>query len=163
MNRRRKPEILRKGVCSAYRFLYEQALDDLARYTHKVAIGNHRILSLEGSQVRFSWRDRDHGNVRRELTLAAEDFIGRFLLHVLPLGFVKVRFFGWMGSKNKAAALSAIRAALGAPTPPWPPPDETPAECILRLTGADVRRCPHCGKATLVYVGSLPRAREGPS
>jgi hypothetical protein len=113
--------------------------------------------------VTFSWRDRAHGNLLGNLTLPASDFIGRFLLHILPPGFTKVRFFGWLGSKNKAKALPAIRTALGARAPAPPPADETPAQRILRLTGVDVRRCPHCAKPTLTYVGRLPRAREGPS
>lgn len=140
----------------------EQALDYLARYTHKVAIGDHRILALRNDRVTFSWRDRADDNRRKTLTLPSDRFIARFLLHILPSGFVKVRFFGWLGSRNKAAALPAIRAALGAQAPAAPPADETPTERILRLTGVDVGRCPHCGKRMLIYMGRLPPARDGP-
>jgi hypothetical protein len=132
----------------------EQALDYLARYTHKVAIGDWRIQALAHGEVTFSWRDRADANRLKPCTLPVERFVARFLLHILPEGFAKVRHFGWLASRRKKHALPAIRAALGAAAPP-PPPAETTAERILRLTGVDVRRCPHCGKAALAYVGRL--------
>jgi len=132
----------------------EQALDYLARYTHKVAISDHRILSLADGHVTFSWRDRADSNRLKTCTLPVERFVARFLLHILPEGFAKVRHFGWLASRQKKNALSAIRAALGAVAPP-PPLEETTVERILRLTGVDVRRCPHCGKPALSYVGRL--------
>lgn len=135
----------------------DQALDYLARYTHKVAIGDHRLLSLAGGPVTFSWRDRADHNRRKTCTLPAGEFIARFLLHILPHGFAKVRHFGWLASRNKKEALRAIRAALGAEPPP-DPPEETAAERILRLTGLDVRRCPFCGRSTLLYLGRLTPA-----
>jgi hypothetical protein len=141
----------------------EQALDYLARYTHKVAIGDHRILALQEGRVTFSWRDRSDNNCLKTLTLPAQQFVGRFLLHILPPGFVKIRFYGWLAARHKATALPAIRAALGAPAPVAPPKKEAPAERILRLTGVDVRRCPCCGKSSLVYLGRLPPARDGPA
>jgi len=140
----------------------EQALDYLARYTHRVAIGDHRILALQDGQVTFSWRDRSADNRLKTLPLSAPQFIGRFLLHILPHGFVKIRFYGWLAARHKATALPAIRAALGAPPPAEPRQDETPAERIQRLTGVDVTRCPHCLRGHLHYVAPLPRARDGP-
>lgn len=139
----------------------EQALDYLARYTHKVAIGNHRILNLQDGQVTFSWRDRADGNSLKTCTLSAGEFIGRFLLHIIPRGFAKVRHFGWLASRNKKATLAAIRATLGV-EPPSPRTPESTAERIMRLTGMDVRRCPCCGKSLLLYVGRIPPARAPP-
>ena len=133
----------------------EQALDYLGRYVHRVAISDHRILAVENGCVRFTYRDRADGNLLKELDLPAEEFITRFLYHVLPDGFVKIRYYGWLAAKNKTQTLAAIRAALNAQPPPPAPPEETPAERILRLTGVDVRRCPKCGRPTLVYVGRL--------
>ena len=133
----------------------EQALDYLARYTHKVAIGDHRILKLDDGQVTFSWRDRADGNQLKTCTLPALQFIGRFLLHILPRGFAKVRAYGWLAARHKKASLAAIRAALGAAAPAAPPANETPAERILRLTGVDRCLCPSCGKRTLIYAGRI--------
>jgi len=132
----------------------EQALDYLARYTHRVAIGDHRILKIDKDEVTFSWRDRGDGNSLKTLTLPCAQFIGRFLLHILPKGFTKVRAYGWLASRNKTANLAAIRAALGVAAPP-PPAEETTAERILRLTGINVKTCPCCRTGILVYLGSI--------
>ena len=136
----------------------DQALDYLARYTHRVAIGDHRILKIQKGEATFSWRDRDDGNKLKTLTLPAVQFIGRFLLHILPHGFTKVRAYGWLASRNKAANIAAIRTALGAATPPSPPAQETTAERILRLTGINVKSCPCCHKGTLVYLSLIAPA-----
>lgn len=139
----------------------EKALDYLGRYTHRVAISDHRIRAIADGGVTFSWRDRADGNAEKEMTLPLGDFIGRFLLHVLPKGFQKVRAFGWLAPRRKRGALAAIREALGTPPPP-PPEDETAPERILRLTRVDVTLCPVCGKGCLVCIRELHRARDGP-
>lgn len=141
----------------------EQTLDYLGRYVHRVAIGDHRIVSIANGQVRFSYRDRADHNRRKEMDLPATEFIQRFLYHILPPGFQKARYYGWLSSINKTKTLAAVRQALHAKPPP-PPPEETAPERILRLTGVDVRRCPRCGKSTLIYVRALPpnRARGPP-
>ena len=139
-----------------------QALDYLGRYTHRVAISDHRILDVQNGQVTFTWRDRANGNTEKTLTIPAADFIGRFLLHVLPRGFQKVRAYGWLAQRHKTATLAAIRAYLGVQPPPSPK-DETAPERILRLTGVDVTRCPICAAGHLFYVGELPRSRDGPA
>jgi predicted RNA-binding Zn-ribbon protein involved in translation (DUF1610 family) len=142
----------------------EQALDYLGRYVHRVAIGDHRILALDGDRVRFSYRDRSDDNRPKVKELPAVEFIHRFLYHVLPDGFRKIRYYGWMAPAAKTPALAAIRTSLSAPPPDprppdEPPPEETPADRILRLTGVDVRRCPHCGASALVRVRLLEPAR----
>jgi hypothetical protein len=139
----------------------EQALDYLGRYTHRVAISDHRIRAVEDGEVTFTWRDRADGNTKKTLTIPCVDFIGRFLLHVLPRGFQKVRAYGWLAQRHKTATLAAIRAHLGVQAPS-PPEDETAPERILRLTGVDVTRCPICQTGHLRYVGELPRSRDGP-
>ena len=141
----------------------EQALDYLGRYTHRVAISDHRILAVKDGQVTFAWRDRADGNSEKTMTIPCVDFINRFLLHVLPGGFQKVRAYGWLAQRHKTAALAAIRAALGAQPPSPPPEDETAPERIQRLTGVDVTRCPICAAGHLSYVGELHRARAGPA
>ena len=140
----------------------EQTLDYLGRYTHRVAIADHRILGVRDGRVTFEWRDRADGNTSKTMTLTCAEFVGRFLLHVLPKGFQKVRAYGWLAPRAKAATLAAIRDSLGA-EPPEPPPEcETAPERVLRLTGVDVTLCPVCKAGRLFCVGQLPRARDGP-
>ncbi len=141
----------------------EQALDYLGRYTHRVAISDHRILNVQNGEVTFAWRDRSDDNRSKTLAIPIVDFIGRFLLHVLPCGFQKVRAYGWLAPRNKQTALAAIRASLGASAPSTTPDRETPVERILRLTGVDVTVCPHCKQGHLDYIAQLPPARAGPS
>lgn len=116
---------------------------------------------LEG-QVRFSYRDHADGNRLKAMDLPAAEFIKRFLYHILPSGFQKARYYGWLSSTNKKKTMAAIRRVLSA-EPPSPPPEESPVERILRLTGVDVRRCPVCGQPTLTYVRVLlPTHARGP-
>lgn len=141
----------------------EQTLDYLGRYTHRVAVADHRILGVRDGAVTFTWRDRADGNAQKTMSLTCAEFIGRFLLHVLPKGFQKVRAYGWLSPKGKTLALAAIRAALGAQPPAPPPAGESAPERILRLTGVDVTLCPSCKGGHLVFTGQLPRARDGPA
>jgi Putative transposase len=90
----------------------EQVLHYLARYTHRVAISNGRLLALENGRVHFRWRDSQHGNQIQETSLAAVEFIRRFLLHVLPAGFVKIRHFGFLSNRNRKALIQHCRALL---------------------------------------------------
>jgi putative transposase len=90
----------------------EQVLRYLARYTHRVAISNGRLLALENGRVHFRWRDSQHGNQIQETSLAAVEFIRRFLLHVLPGGFVKIRHFGFLSNRNRKALIQHCRALL---------------------------------------------------
>jgi hypothetical protein len=105
----------------------EQVLRYLARYTHRVAISNGRLISLENGRVGFRWRDSQDGNQRKETSLEAVEFIRRFLLHVLPSGFVKIRHFGFLANRNRHKILQQCRELLppyaGKPllVPPSPP------------------------------------------
>jgi hypothetical protein len=128
----------------------EQVFDYLAAYLQRVAIANHRLLALEDGQVRWRWRDyRDH-HQSKEMSLPALEFIRRFLLHVLPRGFKRVRHFGLFGNRQRAERLQCARAALGrAADPPAPVAVGAAAELTLaliqRLTGIDLMVCPVCG------------------
>jgi hypothetical protein len=84
----------------------------LARYTHRVAISNGRLRSLQNGSVTFRWRDSQHSNQIKEMTLNAVEFIRRFLLHVLPGGFVKIRHFGFLSNRNRQSMLALCRAVL---------------------------------------------------
>jgi len=127
----------------------EQVLDYLGRYTHKVAIADHRLLRLQDGTVTYTWRDRAHHNGLQTDTLPVTEFIHRFLYHILPDGFPKVRYYGWLAAAHKAALLPAIRAALQAQPPP-PPLQESLAARLLRRTGVDIARCPCCGQGRLL-------------
>ena len=96
----------------------EQVLHYLARYTHRVAISNGRLLSLEEGRVRFRWRDSQNNNQTKEMSLDAVEFIRRFLLHVLPCGFVKIRHFGFLSNRNRYAMVHRCRELLPGSAPP---------------------------------------------
>ncbi len=138
-----------------------QALEYLGRYTHRVAISNDRLVSVADGHVRFRWRDYAHGTRVKTMTLAAEEFLRRFLLHVLPGGFVRIRHFGFLANRTHTAKLARCRALLAAAPPPEPAAPESVAALVLRLTGVDITQCPVCraGRLRLGIVfrpGHLP-------
>lgn len=118
----------------------EYVLKYLGRYTHRVAISNHRLVSFENGDVTFNWRDRAHGNVNREMTLSAEKFLSRFLLHLLPKGFVRIRNFGYLANRHKGKILPICFKLLGS-APDIPIAQSEPED--TRISG--LRKCPKCG------------------
>jgi hypothetical protein len=125
----------------------EQVLKYLARYTHRIAIANGRLASLADHQVTFRWRDSADGNTQKLMTVAAVEFIRRFLMHVLPQGFVKIRHFGFLANGNRRASLGLCRSSLACPDPQARP--------ILtdRQVRAVQRRCPACHTGILHVIG----------
>ena len=121
----------------------QYVLHYLARYTHRVAISNHRLISFQNGQVSFRWKDYAHGSKQRIMTLSADEFLRRFLLHVLPKGFVRIRFFGFLANRRRAALLPLCQQLLAAqpiaasPCPASPLPPSTWS-------------CPHCGGPMVV-------------
>jgi hypothetical protein len=91
----------------------EQVLRYLGRYTHRVAISNHRLVSFHGNQVTFRWKDYARGNKQRLMTVSADEFIRRFLVHVLPKGFARIRHFGFMANYQRSSSLELCRRRLG--------------------------------------------------
>jgi len=91
----------------------EYVLHYLGRYTHRVAISNHRLVSFNHGQVTFRWRDSAHHNEQKLMTLSLDEFLRRFLLHLLPKGFVRIRHFGFLASRRRAQLLPLCLAALG--------------------------------------------------
>jgi len=123
----------------------EQVLTYLGRYTHRIAISNERIVSMEGDQVTFHYRDRANGNRRKTMTLPAAAFLRRFLLHVLPPRFVRIRHYGFLANSVRRKRIALCRRLLGVPAESAPPtPSESWEEILLRLTGEDVTCCPQC-------------------
>ena len=118
----------------------------LARYTHRVAISNHRLIGMEDGKVTFRWKDYAHGGKKRTMTLAAEEFIRRFLLHVLPKGLMRIRHYGWMANRCRGQAAALCRSLLNAEPPPVTPP-----------TASTARQCPFCGGSIEVVETVIPR------
>ena len=139
----------------------EQVLEYLARYTHRVALSNDRLVSTSTEEVCLRYRDSAHGNTRRLMRLAPQEFLRRFLLHVLPLGFKRIRHYGLNANRNKAAKLAACRAALDAPVPP-PPVVESAEAFLIRVSGGDPRLCPHCRQGRMVIFQQMPRPTRLP-
>ena len=132
-------------------------LDYLGRYTHRVALSNNRILAVENGQVTFSYRDRRDKDRLKSMTLDAEELIRRFLLHVLPDGFMRIRHFGFLANRAKKHALPQCRKLLGL-NPALPEiPQKSAHDLLLELTGIDLSRCPRCQTGTMIVVGELPR------
>lgn len=121
----------------------QQVFRYLGRYSHRVAISNRRLLSLEDSQVTFQWKDYADGYKIKEMRLSAEEFLRRFLLHVLPKGFVRIRHYGLLASINVATKLALCRRLLGQEAQPAPR-CKSWVERVLEWTGQDPRRCPQC-------------------
>ncbi len=142
----------------------EQVLAYLARYTHRIAISNDRLVSLEQGPVTCRWKDRAHGHAPRLATLHAEAFLRRFLFHVLPDRFVRIRHYGWLANSVRKHLLPTVRALLGPAAAPvdLPPPaePETWEAMLLRLTGKDVTRCPRCGAGGFLIVETVPARLE---
>jgi hypothetical protein len=135
----------------------QQVLDYVGRYTHRVAISNQRLLAIEEGQVCFRWKDYRDGNQQKVLTLGADEFIRRFLLHVLPQGFQRIRYYGLLGNRYREQNLAHCRQLLGMPTAQpagEPPPDYR--DRYEQLTGHSLKECPACHQGRMRMVETLP-------
>jgi hypothetical protein len=115
----------------------EQVLKYVGRYTHRVAISNHRLLAFDGERVTFRWKDYAHGNKQRKMTLTATEFLRRFVQHVLPRGFVRIRQFGFLANSCRTTRLALARQLLTVTPKPREPSAESRSE-------ARTWQCPHC-------------------
>jgi hypothetical protein len=137
----------------------EHVLQYLGRYTHRIAISNWRILSLENGMVTFEWKDYRDGNQSKAMTLSAEEFIRRFLQHAVPPGFQRIRYYGFLANCHRTAKLALCRQLLATAASVLLP---QPAECrdfLAVLTRVDLRRCPQCRRGILSRVTFLPPSR----
>jgi Putative transposase/Transposase zinc-binding domain len=139
-----------------------QVLDYLGRYTHRVAISNERLVRHADGAVHFRWKDYADGGRAKVMMLAAEEFIRRFLLHVVPSGFVRIRHFGFLANRTRRAKLARCRALLGASPSPAEAPIESVAALMLRLTGLDIERCAVCAQGRLRVTEILAPAPARP-
>jgi hypothetical protein len=126
----------------------EQVLEYLGRYTHRVAISNNRLISLDDGMVHFRWKDYADDNRVKVMALDVQEFIRRFLLHVVPGGFVRIRHFGLLANRTRRVKLARCRELL-APPAPAPRPPESVQTLMLRLTGIDIARCAVCQQGRL--------------
>jgi len=134
----------------------EKVLEYLGRYTHKVAISNYRIKSFQNGKVIFTWKDRAQDNTIKEMALDATEFIRRFLLHVLPKRFKKIRYFGFLSPRYKKDNIKTIRELVQDDC--WEsvhPVDESLQDRMLRLTGINIKECPKCGKGRMARIFKL--------
>src|SRR6266545_4816520 len=134
----------------------QTVLDYLGRYTHRVALSNDRILNVQNGRVTLSYTDRKDGDRKKALPLEAHEFIRRFLLHVLPDGFMRIRHFGFLANRSKKQTLTQCRKLLKL-DPALPQiPKQSAIDLLRELTGIDLSRCPSCQKGTMIVVGELP-------
>jgi hypothetical protein len=139
----------------------QQVLDYVGRYTHRVAISNHRLLDIDNGEVSFQWKDYSHGDRLGTMTLKAEEFIRRFLLHVLPDGFQHIRYYGLLANRYRKQNLERCRRLLGMPAAEQPT-DPCALEKDYRdryqeLTGRSLYQCPLCGQGRMLVVAILPK------
>jgi len=123
----------------------------LGRYTHRLAIANSRLISLTGTDVTFRWKDYRHRAKSKLMTLSADEFIRRFLMHTLPDGFHRIRHYGFLANGHRAAKLALCRRLLDGP---HPEPLARPAQDTVQQRAPE--RCPCCGGA-MVILATLPR------
>jgi hypothetical protein len=134
----------------------EQVLAYLGRYTHRVAIANSRLATLDDTQVGFRWKDYRHHGKTKLMTLAPDEFIRRFLQHTLPDGFHRIRHYGLLANTHRTANLAICRGLLASPPPVAPPPTDY-RDRYHQLTGRRLDICPCCG-GTMEPIGPLPRS-----
>ncbi len=138
----------------------QQVLDYLGRYTHRVAISNNRLLDIEDTRVRFRWKDYRNSKRNKTMTLTAEEFIRRFLIHVLPDRFQRIRYYGFLSNRYRQQKLAQCRQLLGvsatdtnAAAPEQP---EDYRDRYEQLTGISLRQCPVCRQGRMVEVKDIP-------
>jgi Putative transposase len=141
-----------------------RVLKYLARYTHRVAISNRRLIGMKDGRVRFRYKDYARGGRRRTMELEATEFLRRFLLQVLPAGCVRIRHDGLLSNRHRREELAVCRERLGVAAPPAVSSDEAPSPAPARDLGLEVTgarggtACPRCGVGRMVIIGELPAA-----
>ena len=137
----------------------QQVLDYVGRYTHRIAISNNRLLSIDNDKVRFRWKDYRNGNRLGTMTLSADEFMRRFLLHILPEGFQRIRYYGFLSNRHRKQRLARCRELLGMPTP-------LPVACkqsddyrdrYEAIVGTSLKECPVCHHGHMVFLEVIPK------
>jgi hypothetical protein len=137
----------------------EQVLNYVGRYTHRVAISNNRLVAIHDGKVRFRWKDYRDGNRQKTMSLEGGEFIRRFLIHVLPDGFHRIRYYGFLANGHRAQKLARCRELLRmAPAEPPPEPLADYRDRYEALTGRSLHRCPNCHTGIMVVIGCIVRS-----
>ena len=134
----------------------QNVLKYLARYTHRVAIANERLLSIDGGQVTFGYKDYRHGHRQRRLTLSANEFMRRFMMHVLPSGFMRIRYYGFLANAQRGQQLSRIRQLLNVPSQESPD-EQAASESLEEEQDPELEQCPHCQQGAMTLIAAAPR------
>ena len=134
----------------------EYVLEYLGRYTHRVAISNHRIISVNDGKVTFKYKNRKT-NQTVSCTITAVEFIRRFLLHSLPIRFMRIRHYGFLANRQKSENIKEIKAFLGQSAEPDKDIGKSIEEMMFKLTGTDITLCPCCKKGKMRVVAELPK------
>ena len=133
----------------------QQVLDYLGRYTHRVAISNQRLAAMEDGPVSFRWKDYRHQQRSQLMTVSGEEFIRRFLLHALPTGFQRIRYYGFLAKCHRAGKLDLCRQLLTAPLSALLPNPADYRDFYAALAGTNLRLCPQCGIGTMIRIQLL--------
>jgi hypothetical protein len=133
----------------------ERVLDYLGRYTHRIAISNNRLIELKDGRVTFAYKDYKHEQRQKVMTLSADEFLRRFLMHVLPDGFQRIRHYGLLGNRHRAENLARCRELLGVVTPTIETQRDY-RERYRQLIGQDPLRCPQCQIGEMLRIAVLP-------
>jgi hypothetical protein len=140
----------------------EQVLDYVGRYTHRVAISNNRLLDIAEGMVTFRYKDYRHEAQQKTMTLQAEEFIRRFLLHVLPEGFQRIRYYGFLANRYREQKLTRCRDLLGMPQsePAASKVNNDYRDRYEELTGSSLWQCPVCHQGRMLIIEILPRSPQ---
>ena len=141
----------------------QQVLDYLGRYTHRIAISNNRLLAIDDGKVRFRWKDYRNGGRWRTMTLTAEEFIRRFLLHVLPAGFQRIRYYGFLCNRYRQQKLARCRELLGMPAAQSAADEPTDdyRDRYEAVTGISLKQCPVCRDGHMIFLELVPKLDGG--
>ncbi len=137
----------------------QYVLDYLGRYTHRVAISNNRIVSCENGKVCFTYKNRKTKQIEKE-SIDAVEFIRRFLLHVLPKRFMRIRYYGFLSNRYKKHNVQICRRLLGQNDQLSKETNESIEQVMLRLTGMDITRCPQCKTGTMIKIRKIPKGMQ---
>jgi len=132
-------------------------IDYLGRYTHRIAISNDRIKDVTGGMVTFTYRDRKDGNIKKDMTLPADDFIRRFLTHVLPSSYTRIRHYGFLATRNRKSNIAQVKRLLGVSLGNDECTEKSMQEIMLEVTGKDILKCPRCRTGTMTLDRLIPR------
>ena len=134
-----------------------KALDYLGRYTFRIAISNDRIKNVTGGMVTFTYRDRKDDNRKKEITISTNEFIRRFLTHVLPGSYTRIRHFGFLANRNRKVNIACVKSLIGVGSDTGKRKEQSVQEIMLKITGKDILKCPRCKAGTMTLDHLIPR------